>query len=234
MKKLIFTLPVFFLYFSVLAQQIPSIEVEGVSEISILPDEAILFIQLSEKALKVSDATNRLNKKTKALEDAIKKSGAKNYEFYVDNYNVYVNRIYTKGTAKDSGYVASQNVRVRITDLEKELVKITEAVHQSGNMGFSVSMQVSDKLKKESQTKLLEMAIKDAEQKAETIAKALKIEKIKVHKVQYTPQGNVYFPIMREAKMAMADMNEIREAPVFRPEEQKLTDKVIVIFSFVN
>jgi uncharacterized protein YggE len=189
---------------------------------------------LSEKALKVSDATNRLNKKTKALEDAIKKSGAKNYEFYVDNYNVYVNRIYTKGTAKDSGYVASQNVRVRITDLEKELVKITEAVHQSGNMGFSVSMQVSDKLKKESQTKLLEMAIKDAEQKAETIAKALKIEKIKVHKVQYTPQGNVYFPIMREAKMAMADMNEIREAPVFRPEEQKLTDKVIVIFSFVN
>jgi len=234
MKRLIFTLPVFFLYFAVFAQQIPSIEVEGVSEISILPDEAILFIQLSEKALKVSDATNALNKKTKALEDAIKKSGARNYEFYVDNYNVYVNRIYTKGSAKDSGYVASQNVRVKVTDIEKELVKITEAVHQSGNMGFSLSMQVSDKLKKESNKKLLEMAIKDAQHKAEIIAKALNIEKFKVHKVQYTPQGNVFYPVLREAKMAMADMNQMREEPLFRPEEQKLTDKVLIIFSFEN
>ena len=234
MKKLMLSLLLFFFYLTLHAQQIPSIEVEGLSEISIMPDEAILFIQLSEKALKLSDATNALNNKTKGLEDAIKKSGAKSYNFIVDNYNVYVNKIYTKGTSRDSGYVASQNVRVRVTDMEKELVKITDAVHQSGNLGFSLSMQVSDKLKKESQKKLLEMAIKDAQEKAETIAKTLNIKKIKVLKVQYTPQGNVFFPIMREAKMAMADMSQMREEPVFRPEEQKLTDKVIIIFSFEN
>ncbi|PSL06374.1 SIMPL domain-containing protein [Cecembia rubra] len=234
MKKLILILPVYLLYLSVFSQQIPTIEVEGLSEISIMPDEAILFIHLTEKALKVSDATNALNKKTKGLEDAIKKSGAKGYDFFVDNYNVYVNRIYTKGTSRDSGYVASQNVRIRVTDIQKELVKITEAVHQSGNLGFNLSMQVSDKLKKESQKKLLEMAIEDAKQKSETIAKTLGVEKVKVFKVQYTPQGNVFYPIMREAKMAMSDMGQVREDPVFRPEEQKLTDKVILIFSFEN
>ncbi|MFC0263964.1 SIMPL domain-containing protein [Fontibacter flavus] len=233
MKKAFLLLPVLFLSLGLMAQDIPLIEVEGSSEISIMPDEALIQISLSEKAMKVADATQALNKKTKSIEDALKKSGVKDFKFYVDNYYVYVNRIYTKGTSKDSGYVASQNIKVLVNDIEKDLAKITETLHQTANMGFNVQLNISDKLRKDSQDKLLEMAIADAKNKAELIAKSLGIEKIQVQKVNYTTQGNMFYPVMRESKMLMAsDSAAMMEEPVFRPEERKLTDKVFVSFTF--
>jgi uncharacterized protein YggE len=233
MKKSILILPLLFLSLAMMAQQIPLIEVEGKSEIRIMPDEAHIQLSLVEKAMKVSDATNALNKKTKSIEDALKKTGIKNYDFFVDNYYVYVNRIYTKGTSKDSGYVASQNVRVVVKNPENDLVKITETLHQTADMGFNVQLTVSDKLRKESEKQLLELAIQDAKYKAEIIAKSLGIDKIKVHRVNYNAQTDNFYPIMREAKMMMASSAmDVSEEPIFRPEERKLNDKVIVIFTF--
>jgi len=233
MKKSILILPLLFLSLAMMAQQIPLIEVEGKSEIRIMPDEAHIQLSLVEKAMKVSDATNALNKKTKSIEDALKKTGIKNYDFFVDNYYVYVNRIYTKGTSKDSGYVASQNIRVVVKNPENDLVKITETLHQTADMGFNVQLTVSDKLRKASEKQLLELAIQDAKYKAEIIAKSLGIDKIKVHRVNYNAQTDNFYPIMREAKMMMASSAmDVSEEPIFRPEERKLNDKVIVIFTF--
>jgi uncharacterized protein len=233
MKKIILFSPILFLSLSMMAQQIPLIEVEGKSEISIMPDEANIQISLVEKAMKVSDATNALNKKTKSIEEALKKTGIKDYDFFVDNYYVYVNRIYIKGTSKDSGYVASQNVRVVVRNIEKDLVKITETLHQTTDMGFNIQLIVSDKLKKASEKQLLELAIEDAKLKADIIAKSLGIEKIKVHRVNYNAQTENFYPVMREAKMMMTSTAmDVSEEPIFRPEERKLHDKVIVIFTF--
>jgi uncharacterized protein len=233
MKKIILFSPILFLSLSMMAQQIPLIEVEGKSEISIMPDEANIQISLVEKAMKVSDATNALNKKTKSIEEALKKTGIEDYDFFVDNYYVYVNRIYTKGTSKDSGYVASQNVRVVVRNIEKDLVKITETLHQTTDMGFNIQLIVSDKLKKASEKQLLELAIEDAKLKADIIAKSLGIEKIKVHRVNYNAQTENFYPVMREAKMMMANTAmDVSEEPIFRPEERKLQDKVIVVFTF--
>jgi uncharacterized protein YggE len=93
-------------------QQIPLIEVEGFAEKKIAPDEAIFSITLEEKAMKVNDAVNVLNKKTQNLADALKKGRIKDYKLVADNYSVDVNRIYRSGEAKDSGYVARQTLRV--------------------------------------------------------------------------------------------------------------------------
>jgi uncharacterized protein len=233
MKKSILILPLLFISLAIMAQQIPLIEVEGKSEISIMPDEAHIQLSLVEKSMKVSDATNALNKKTKSIEDALKKTGIKDYDFFVDNYYVYVNRIYTKGTSKDSGYVASQNVRVVVKNTDKDLVKITETLHQTTDMGFNVQLTVSDKLRKASEKQLLELAIDDAKYKAGIIAKSLGIDKIKVHRVNYNAQTDNFYPVMREAKMMMASSAmDVSEEPIFRPEERKLNDKVIVIFTF--
>jgi uncharacterized protein len=233
MKKSILILPLLFLSLAMMAQQIPMIEVEGKSEISIMPDEAHIQLSLVEKAMKVSDATNALNKKTKSIEDALKKTGIKDYDFFVDNYYVYVNRIYTKGTSKDSGYVASQNVRVVVKNIDKDLVRITETLHQTADMGFNVQLTVSDKLRKTSEKQLLEMAIEDAKYKAGIIANSLGIGKIRVHRVNYNAQIDNFYPVMREAKMMMASSAmDVSEQPIFRPEERKLNDKVVVVFTF--
>jgi len=232
MKKILSVTIFVLLFLGAQAQQLPVIEVEGVSEVSVLPDEAMIYITLTEKAMTVADATNGLNKKTKSIEDALKKSGVKTYQFFAENYFVQVNRIFSRGTSRDSGFVASQNIMVRVSDIEKDLIKVTETIHQTGNPGFSLSLNVSDNLKKQTEEHLLELAIEDAIKKAHIIAKSIGVEDIKVHKVVYTSTSNTFYPIMREARVSMASDMAPMEEPVIRPEARKLTDKVVVTFTF--
>lgn len=234
MKKILILLPMMLLAFGLIAQN-QVIEVEGKSELRILPDEALIQLSISEKSMKVSDATNALNKKTKSIEDALKKTGLKTYEFYVDNYHVGVNRIYARNTSKDSGYVASQSVRVKVSDLGNDLVKITETLHQSGNMGFNIQFSVSDQLRKNSEKELIELAVADAKTKAQIIASALGISDIKVHRVSYGNTQKDFFPMARESKMMMAmDVAEDRSEAIFRPEERKINESITVSFAFEN
>jgi len=208
------------------------IEVEGTSEMGIMPDEALIYLTLSEKAMKVSDATNALNKKTKSIEDALKKTRVNGYTFIVDNYYVNVNRIYTNNSSKDSGYIASQTIKVNVKIVDQNLVKITEALHQTTDMTYNMQFNVSDALRKSSSSKLLELAIADAKTKADVIAKSLGLNKLQVHRVSYS-SGNVSMPVMRNAKaMRAMDMSESYQEPTFSPEEQKLTDRVMVSFTF--
>ena len=234
MKKLLFALPFLLLTVAAFAQEnnIPLIEVEGTSEMGIMPDEALIYLTLSEKAMKVSDATNALNKKTKSIEDALKKTRVSGYTFIVDNYYVNVNRIYTNNSSKDSGYIASQTIKVNVKIVDQNLVKITEALHQTTDMTYNMQFNVSDALRKSSSSKLLELAIADAKTKADVIAKSLGLNKLQVHRVSYS-SGNVSMPVMRNAKaMRAMDMSESYQEPTFSPEEQKLTDRVMVSFTF--
>ncbi|MCH6201402.1 SIMPL domain-containing protein [Aquiflexum sp. LQ15W] len=234
MKKLLFALPFLFLLESAFAQEnnIPLIEVEGTSELGIMPDEALIYLTLSEKALKVADATNALNKKTKSIEDALKKTRIDGYTFTVDNYYVNINRIYRNNSSKDSGYVASQTIKVKVKVADQNLIKITEALHQTTDMTYNMQFNISDALRKSSSSKLLELAIADAKTKAEVIAKSLGLSKLQVHRVSYS-SGNVIMPVMRNARAMMAmDMSESYQEPTFSPEEQKLSDRVMVSFTF--
>lgn len=235
MKKLLYFLPLFLLAFTAFAQkEIPLIEVEGVSEVSVMPDEAVIQINLVEKALKVADATNGLNKKTKSIEDALKKTKVKDYVFTVDNYFVNVNRIWTNNSSKDSGYVASQNIKIKLKNTGDNLVKITETLHQTADMGFQVQFVVSDELRKSTEKQLLELALADANSKAETIAKVMGIQNIRVFNVSYGAANNNY-PVMLKAasRMEMSAMDAY-ESPVFNPDVQKISDRVRVAYTFLD
>lgn len=147
------------------AQETTKISVEGNSELKILPDEALINVSLKEKALKTAEATEGLNQKAAEVTKALKKSGVENYELKADNYYINVNRVYTKGTSKDSGYVASQNLKILVKNTEEDLVKIMEALHANIDMGFQLSFQLSDSKRKEYQDELLRMALLDAKSK---------------------------------------------------------------------
>lgn len=232
MKKILFILPVFLFALTAMAQEIPLIEVEGKSEISVMPDQALIHVNLMEKAMNVKDVTNALNKKTKSIKDAMEKTGIKDYEFTVDNYYVNVNRIYTRGTSKDSGYVATQNVKIVVKNIDEDMVEVVETLHQTANMGFNVSFNISEGQKKTYDKQLLELAIADAKTKAETIAASLGIDKVKVQKVIYTTGQNNFQPIMMRSESMMVKSADDYQEPVFSPEAQKLTDRILVAFSF--
>lgn len=234
MRKLLLTIAGMFLLLGAMAQQIPLIEVEGKSEISIQPDEVLIYLNMSQKGKTSAEATNELNKRMRALEQALKKTGVQTYELFVENYTVNLDRIYKDGTYQDIGFIASQMARVRVSDTQKDLAKVIEALHSSVESGFNLQFQVSEKAMKALQEQLLQMALEDARTKAEIIAKTMGIEEIKVFKVQYSTQERGFTPVMRSMKTMAMDATAAYEEPVLQTEAKKISDSVLVSFAFTN
>lgn len=232
MKHTVLIIASFFLLSGpIWAQEKPLIEVEGQSQLKVLPDEASIQVNLTEKAMTTATATEGLNQKAKAITNAMDQSGVKDYKLTANNYYVNVNRIYTKGSAKDSGYVASQTINIVLNETEKDLVKIVEILHQTTEMGFQLQFNLSDEKRNGYEKALLEMALEDAKRKADIIAANMGIKEMKVQKIVYT-SGPSFQPVMYHAEARMMKSAEDRTGPTFSPEEQTISDRITVAFSF--
>ncbi|MBD3630073.1 SIMPL domain-containing protein [Cyclobacterium sp.] len=217
--------------FGAFAQKSNQIAVQGASEIKVMPDEVMLTVSLSEKAMKTAEVTAALNKKAKQVTNALEKSGVKGYEMTADNYFVNVNRIYIKGTTKDSGYVASQNLSILVKDTGEDLVKIIQALHEATDLGFQMEYRLSDEVKKTYREKLLQLAIADAKRKAEIIAASLNLTKVSVHQINYQ-SGSSIEPVVYRAESMRMKASDQYTPPTLSPDEQTLTDQINMIFTF--
>ncbi|WP_143960397.1 SIMPL domain-containing protein [Litoribacter populi] len=225
----LFLLLILFISTPLLAQT-NQIEVEGQSEIKVKPDQALLQVNLQLKAMQASQASQALNKKTNTIISNLDKADIKEMEVFTSNYFVNINRLYQKGTSKDSGYVASQTLNIKVNELEQSLFKVMEVLGEYDELNYSVSFQLTDDLRKSKEEELLRLALDDAKRRGNTIADAMDLGNLTVQHVQYKSQDNFSRPMMR---MSMdAGMESAKASPVLLPEEQTLSDKVLVTFGF--
>lgn len=208
-------------------QQIPLIEVEGYAERKVAPDEAVFSISLEEKAMKVNDAVNVLNKKTQNLADALKKGKIKDYKLVADNYSVDVNRIYRSGTARDSGYVARQGLRIVTSATNEDLQKIVDAIQGAGDMSYNLNFGISEATRKSLENTLLTEALKDAESRAMLIGSTLNLKGLRVFNVTMEPNYRPQ-PMYMNAKVAMAESADM----LIQTDEQALTKRVYVKYTY--
>ncbi|WP_192346298.1 SIMPL domain-containing protein [Algoriphagus sp. Y33] len=231
MKTYLTVLLAFLLAAPVFAQDnmtVPLIEVEGVSERKIAPDEAAFQINLEEKAMKVTDAVQVLNKKTELLSNALKKAKIKDYKLIADNYSVDVNRIYRGGTQRDSGYVARQSLRVVTNSKNEDLQKIIESIQGAGDMSFNLNFQLSEATQKSLENELLTEALKNAESRALLIAQTLNIKSIRVQRVSLDSQ-----PIIQSyAKMEMMRSSADAAPTMINPDDQRIEKRVYVKYTW--
>ncbi len=209
-------------------QQVPLIEVEGFAERKVAPDEAVFSINLEEKAMKVNDAVNVLNKKSQTLADALKKAKIKDYKLVADNYSVDVNRIYQNGTASDNGYVARQNLRIITSATNEDLQKIVDAIQNAGDMSYNLQFGISDATRKSLENTLLTEALKDAEARATLIGNTLAIRGLRVYNVTMEPNYRPQPMYNMNAKVAMADSSEM----LVETDDQTLTKRVYVKYTY--
>lgn len=220
---LLLTIPVF-------AQEemnIPLIEVEGFAERKVAPDEAVFSIHLEEKSMKVTDATEILNTKTKNLAKTLEKAKIKDYKLVADNFSVNINRIYRSGYAKDSGYVASQNLQITTNSKNEDLQKIVEAIQNSGDMSFNLNFQVSEATEKSLENDLLKESLKNAESRALLVAETLGIKNLKVHRVSISSSPKPVYKL--QAMRASAD---VANEALLAPDSQSLQKTVMVYYTY--
>ncbi len=228
--KYLLSLSLLLISFGTYAQEdltIPLLEVEGISIRKVAPDEAVFSIALEEKSMKVPAAVEVLNQKTKNLANALNKAKIKDYKLIADNYSVNINRVYIKGNARDSGYVARQSLRIVTGSKDEDLQKIVEAIQNSGDMSFNLHFQVSEATKNSLQDALLVEALKNAESKARLIAQTLGIKNIRVHRVNITSDGPSFpkMEMMRTSADASTDV-------LISPDQQSITRQVSVKYTY--
>jgi uncharacterized protein YggE len=209
-------------------QQVPLIEVQGYSVKSVSPDEAVFFINLEEKSMKVTDATKILNTKTENLANQLKKSKIRDYKLVADNYSVNINRIYRSGVSRDSGYVARQSLQIITKTTNEDLQKISDAIQVAGDMSFNLSFRVSEATTKSMENTLMREALLDAQSKANLIAETLGIRTIRVFHVSLDQPASP-LPVMR----MMADGAQAESAKMMiAPDGQKIEKRVYVKFTY--
>lgn len=208
-------------------QQIPLIEVEGYAERKINPDEAVFSIQLVEKASKVSEATNILNKKTQILADELKKAKIRDFKLVADNFSVDINTVYRSGTSRDSGYVARQILRIITSPTNEDLQKIVEAIQSAGDMSYDLNFTISEATRKSLEDTLLAEALKDAEARANLVGNTLGLRGLRVFHVALEQNFQPQPVYMTNAKMASesADM-------LIQPDDQTLNKRVFVKYTY--
>ncbi|OOG78077.1 SIMPL domain-containing protein [Algoriphagus sp. A40] len=209
-------------------QQIPLIEVEGYAERKIAADEAVFSINLEEKAMKVNDAVNVLNKKTQTLADALKKARIKDYKLVADNYSVDVNRVYQNGTSSDNGYVARQNLRIVTSATNEDLQKIVDAIQTSGDMSYNLHFGISEATQKSLESALLTDALKDAEARAMLIGNTLALRGLRVFSVTMEPNYRPQPMYSMNAKVATQESADM----LVETDDQTLTKRVYVKYTY--
>ncbi|WP_297335600.1 SIMPL domain-containing protein [Algoriphagus sp.] len=209
-------------------EQIPLIEVEGYSLRMVNPDEAVLMINLEEKAMKVVDASKVLNTKTQKLADELKKAKVRDYKLIADNYSVDINRIYRSGTSRDSGFVARQSLRIVTSSTNEDLQKIIEAINSAGDMSFQLGFQISEATQKSLENTLLTEALKNAESRARLIAETLNIRSIRVHHVSMDTPRPIFPTIKLRATNTMAEQADT----LIESDEQRVEKRVYVKYTY--
>jgi uncharacterized protein len=150
-----------------------TLNVTGVARVTVKPDLGVLNISVSEIKPKMGDAIKELGDKSNYYNELLKKMGFQENDIKTTNFAVSKNRIYKNNESIDSGYVASQNIRLEFIYEQKTLQKIVSEFSKSEKeIDFGFDFELSEQLKQKVQSQIIDFAVKDGYEKANGIAKA--------------------------------------------------------------
>lgn len=209
-----------------------TISVKGVSTIKVQPDEGILNLNATYIGLDVNQAMLGLEKKTKELIKQIVASGLPESEVKTLNFQINKHSVYRRGITKDSGYFATQSLQVKFAFSKEKVARILNNFSESKadyNMHFNFVL--SDTLQKQTETKLMKLAVRDAQSKANVLATEanLKLKNIKL--IEYgNVRNNETYPMFKTRSSMMADDGGQGAMQGFTPEDVVLNDDVLIVW----
>lgn len=157
------------------------ITVMGRGEVEYKPDMAAILLGVQvDKASTPEEALNQMNEKINKIIAGIKSLGIEESEVSTQQYNLYPQYDYKDGTSNVSGYNANQQISVKvknITDNGDLVSKVVSTASGAGaNQVMGIDFEISDINSLKQQARVL--AIKDARNKSQELAKAAGIKKL--------------------------------------------------------
>lgn len=151
---------------------IRTLSVNGSGQVTLVPDIARINIGVNSKADLVTTAVNKNNKQAQAITDALIKKGVDAKDIQTANFNVYpMNSYDNMGNVTGIEYSVDNTLYITVRDL-KALSEILDAAIVAGaNQIYGISFDIEDRAAAQVQAR--DLALKDAEAKANDIAKTV-------------------------------------------------------------
>ena len=235
MKKIMLVFVLFIALGGAYAQESDNakLQVQGQGKIKVMPDEVVLNLHVMAKDLDYQEAIEKLDDKMNDLQKAVKRLDFEPEELKTINFRVEVNRVYNERSYQDSGYVASQNLKIRFANEKQKINEVISRLMKNNSMPqFNVSFQLSEETKNKLEKELIQLAVSDAKEKAETIAQVAALQLIKIDRINYHTQSDNYFPVRMESMEMPARKADSFESDI-NPEEITLTRTIDIIWKIL-
>ncbi len=218
-----------------------TITVSGMGEVFAVPDRATFAVTVREEGAEVADAQDKATEKANAIISYLKSSGVEEKDIKTINYNVnpkyeWEQKACVAGTYCEPGnqvlvgFEVWQMIEVKVQDPKKagDLLTGVGSRGASEVSGLSFTIEDEDALKSEAR----EMAIAEAEEKAEALARQLGVSLVRV--VGFYEDSYGYPSYYGKGGMAMGDTMSVRAEAAPAPElptgENKITSNVNVTY----
>ena len=207
------------------------LQIVGSARVIVKPDVGILNIRVSEVEPKMSGAIKTLGDKSNVYLDLLQKIGFSGKEIKTTKFAVSKNRVYRKNVYVDSGYVASQEIRLEFKYEQNTLSDILNSFSNTNEEAdFSFDFKLSDSLKAMVQSQIIDLAVKDAKSKAGDIATSSNLKLIKISKISYGGWGrdSGMEKIEREHQYAAAASGGSQRVFNFTPDDLIFRDTISI------
>ncbi|MBT3249169.1 MAG: SIMPL domain-containing protein [Candidatus Pacebacteria bacterium] len=175
----------------------------GDSEMSVIPDEARVYLGIDVGGQTVAEAQSEANEVINSITTAVKKLGVDEKNIKTQNYSLNPNYDYESPERTIIGYRVNTQILVKINDFEKLNQVIDTATNlganQVGGINFSLSEDKQEELRKEARKE----AIDEAKENAKELAKLAGIKLGKVVNITESNGGNYPQPLYARAEMAL-------------------------------
>ena len=211
-----------------------TISVSGEGKVTAVPNLATVTVGVMTQANTATDAKNQNNDKINKVTAFIKSQGIDAKDIKTENYNLNPSYDYTKGTPAITGYQITQNVSVKVHNVDKSadtLNKIMDGVVNNGaNQVYGVNLTLENPSDLQQQAR--NAAIENAKQKAQELAKTAGLTLGKVISIS---EGNnpIVTPMpyaleARDQSMGSAVAKSI--APSIETGDQEISEIMTVTF----
>lgn len=210
----------------VLAQEPRTITVTGEGRVSVAPDMAILRLGVAREARKASDAMRAASEAAAAVLARVEQAGIAPRDVQTANVSLSPRWDHSKNNApRVVGYVASNDLTVRVRDLESLGGLMDAVVSDGANQMNGLSFSIAEPRPLQDQAR--QDAVKDARSKAELLADAAGVVLGPVMTI--SEGGGMRQPIA----MARGAMMESAAVPI-AAGELDVSINVTVIFSIAE
>ncbi len=157
------------------------IAVNGAGVIKAKPDTGIVNVAVDTTNADPKTAQAENTKLSNQLVDALKKAGIKEDDIKTGHYNMYREYDYYEGKSTEGNYRVTHSYEITVRDINKVGSIIDVATENGANQVNNVRFTVADSSKYYQEA--LKAAIKNAEEKANTIASTISVKIGKPSKV---------------------------------------------------